>query len=159
MTRDEAILTAARYAKENDFPWVGPVFAGRQWIWWRCWFRWIVTAPAPTQVCSVVVMLSDRTGAVEEMSIVSHVYAPPRHPPSFFDFYPRPLWYQFLFAPIQLLLSSALMLSDAFSWVEGKYRLSRIPKCPRCGAKLRTEIAEQCPACHLEWHGKPMPRG
>ena len=158
MARDEAISIAEGYARTKDFPWEGRVYAEREWMWRRFWFRWVVTAPAPVQIGSLRFSIHYQTQSFEDLFISTHVYELRRDPPSFFDFYPRPLWYQFLTAPVRLLVFMPFLLMDGVDWMVEKYRLSRMPHCPRCGAMLRTSVAEQCPACHLEWHGRAMPR-
>jgi hypothetical protein len=159
MTRDEAIATAQDHAIANGWRWTPPVSAGREWVWLRFWFRWVVTAPAPAQPGSIVITINASSGAVENVFFVGHVFDWLRRVrnPSFLDFQPTPLWFQFLTAPLTLVVTLLSVAIDYFfairDWV---VELSK-PRCPRCGARLRTSIAQQCPKCHLSWHGAPRP--
>lgn len=159
MTRDEAISIAERHAQAMDWPWEGPVYAGREWVWLRCWYRWVVTAPAPNQPGSVIVTVNPWTGAIEDNSITAHVYNWPLRirNPSFLDFQPSPLWFQFVTAPLTFslwLLDRTLWATDLLCFWVAELRK---PRCPRCRARLRTRTAQQCPKCHLAWHGRPKP--
>jgi hypothetical protein len=76
MTRDEAIRRAKADVVAQGRDWLEPAFAGRQWVFRRCWFRWVVTAPAPTRSGSSQVTINDRTGRVEENRFIIHFGTP-----------------------------------------------------------------------------------
>jgi hypothetical protein len=157
MTRDQAIATAKEHAIAKGWRWLTPVYAGREWVWRRLWYRWVVTAPAPAQPGSIVIAINVKTGMVEENAIVAHVHDWLRrvHNPSFFDFQPTPLWFQFLTAPITLLLDLTIAMIDGCFAIGEWIRELRKPLCPKCGARLRTRMAQQCPKCHVSWRGSP----
>lgn len=155
MNNEEAVAIARQHAERINCTWDEPVFAGREWVWRRCWFRWVVTSPAPSRPGSIEVAINDSSGVIEGVGFVAHVpnWLARVKSPSFFDYTPPPLWLQFALAPVRVLfwlMNSVFSVSD---WIK-KMRKSR---CPRCRARLRTRIARQCLKCHFAWHGKPMP--
>jgi hypothetical protein len=159
MTRDEAIAIAKEHAASKGWLLAPPVHAGREWVWLRFWFRWVVTAPAPAQPGSIVITINASSGAVENVFFVGHVSDWLRRVqnPSFFDFQPTPLWFQFVTAPITLVIASLTVVIDCFSAMENWVGEMRKPRCPVCGARLRTKMARQCPKCHHSWHDAPIP--
>lgn len=171
MTADEAMGIAREAAgnyrsdwmgpRDDGWKWAEPICAGREWVWPRLWYRWVVTVPPPPENAPfpiLSVFVNDRTGAVEEVRTTLHVYnwiyfetLAPHQPP--------PLWVQFALTPFRPIGWSLDLLSYVVSLpidlVHWAFR-RRPARCPECGDHLPTSKAQQCFHCGADWHGSAM---